>query len=369
MMSTGVSIRCMAACLLWLLALSASAGVREPNVVVVTLDGVRIQDMFAGVDEAIVRSTMADAERAAEVFAPWRAATPEQSRAQVMPFFWNTLMREHGWIAGHAAIGSRVQVRNRHRFSYPGYAELLTGRPREDTVTSNALIQNPHPTVLEFVRAQLNLPRSKVAAFGSWDRFMRIPEHTPGSITINAGFMPFADDTPGIVALNAIQAQARTWREERFDAFTAAFALRYLERERPRLLYVGLGDTDEWAHSGRYVDMLEGMALADDFLRTLWEWLQSDPEYRDNTLIIITTDHGRGRTAEDWRHHGPDIDGAQDIWLALAGSGQTLRGELRDAPTLYLEQVGATIAAGFGLDLRRMEPQAAASVQETLAIH
>ncbi len=271
-------------------------------------------------------------------------------------------MREHGWIAGNAALGSRVQVGNSLRFSYPGYAEMLTGRPRDGTVTSNDAIQNPHPTVLEFVRERLRLPKAKVAAFGSWDRFAQIPEHVPGSITINAGFMPFADDDPRITALDAIQSEARAWREERFDAFTAAFALRYLERERPRLLYVALGDTDEWAHAGRYADMLDGMALADRFLRDLWTWLQAQPDYRDNTLLIVTTDHGRGRTPRDWTDHGVGVEGAQDIWLAMAGPGQSVRGELRDAPTLRQGQVAATIAAAFGLEFRQLEPQAEAPI-------
>lgn len=345
----------------------ADAPPRGPNVVVVTLDGVRVQEMFGGLDEEIVRSAAPEGDgEVARAFAPYRGATAAERRERLMPFFWGTLMREHGWIAGNAALGSRVRLGNRQRFSYPGYAELLTGVPRDGTVTSNALVQNPHPTVLEFVRERLRLPRAGVAVFGSWDRFAVIPEHVPGSLTVNAGFMPFEDADPGIARLDAVQAQARTWRSERFDAFTAAFALRYLERERPRLLYVGLGDTDEWAHAGRYLDTLEGLALADRFLRTLWEWLQAQPDYRGNTLLIVATDHGRGRTPRDWQHHGPDVEGAQDVWLALAGSGQALRGELRDAPELWQGQVAASIAAAFGLDFREREPQAGEPVQATL---
>lgn len=343
----------------------AAAADGPRNVVLVTLDGVRVQEMFGGLDQAVASANLASGQAppdGAAAFARYRAADARTRRERLMPFFWGTLMREHGWIAGNAALGSRVEVGNRMRFSNPGYAELLTGRARDDTVDSNDLIQSPHPTVLEFVRAQLRLPKAKVAAFGSWDRLAKIPEHVPGSITVNAGFMPFADDDPGIRRLDAVQAQARTWREERFDAFTAAFALRYLQRERPRLLYVGLGDTDEWAHAGRYADTLDGLALADAFLRELWTWLQSQPDYRDRTMLIVTTDHGRGRGVDDWTAHGPQVEGAQDIWLAMAGPGQTARGELRDAPTLRQAQVAATIAEAFGLDLRRQEPAAAPPV-------
>ena len=338
---------------------------RAPNVVLVTLDGVRVEEMFGGLDTTVLRSQLQEGQvlRTHPLYRRYGADSAQARRQKLMPFFWGTLMREHGWIAGNAARGSRVEVGNRMRFSYPGYAELLTGRPRDATVTSNDDFQNPHPTVLEFVREALRLPRSQVAAFGSWDRFEVIPEHRPGAITINAGFMPFADDDPGIARLNAVQADARTWPEERFDAFTTAFALRYLERERPRLLYVALGDTDEWAHAGRYDFTLDGIALADRFLRELWTWLQAQPDYRDNTLLIVTTDHGRGRTPQDWTDHGAGVEGAQDIWLALAGPGQSARGELRDAPTLRQAQVAATVAAAFGLDFSHSEPQAEAPVR------
>lgn len=342
-----------------------SAQERATNVILVTFDGVRVEEMFGGLDATVLRSQLREGQTLEDhpLYRRYGAASAQERRAKLMPFFWNVLMREHGWIAGNAALGSRVRVGNTRRFSYPGYAELLTGRPRDATVTSNDDFQNPHPTVLEFVREALDLPRSKVAAFGSWDRFEVIPEHRPGTITINAGFMPFEDDDPGIARLNALQADARAWPEERFDAFTAAFALRYLERERPRLLYVALGDTDEWAHAGRYDFTLDGIALADRFLRELWAWLQAQPGYRDNTLLIVTTDHGRGRTAQDWTDHGADVEGAQDIWLAIAGPGQPAHGELHDAPTLRQGQVAATVAAAFGLDFSRREPQAETPVR------
>ena len=62
--------------LLSLLALEASAA--APNVVVVTLDGVRVQEMFGGIDDTIVQATTSEKARAE--FAPWQAASAEQRR-------------------------------------------------------------------------------------------------------------------------------------------------------------------------------------------------------------------------------------------------------------------------------------------------
>ena len=36
----------------------------------------------------------------------------------------------------------------------------------------------------------------------------------------------------------------------------------------------------------------------------LWYMVQTDPEYKDHTTFIISTDHGRGRTAANWHTHG-----------------------------------------------------------------
>ena len=59
------------------------------------------------------------------------APTPEERRLKLMPFFWGTLMRDYGSIAGDPARGSRVHLTNAHAFSYPGYSEMLVGRAHD----------------------------------------------------------------------------------------------------------------------------------------------------------------------------------------------------------------------------------------------
>ena len=80
-------------------------------------------------------------------------------------------MTEHGSIAGNRARGSAVRVTNRHRFSYPGYAEILVGEAHDDVIDSNDKRRNPYPTVLEFLKGKLGLDKRQVAAFASWDTF------------------------------------------------------------------------------------------------------------------------------------------------------------------------------------------------------
>ena len=127
---------------------------------------------------------------------------------------------------------------------------------------------------------------------------------------------------------------------------------------------MGLGDTDEWSHARDYPRTLEALHRTDVFLRELWTWLQSQPQYRDRTTLIVTTDHGRGQTVKDWGDHGPGLEGAQDIWIAIAGPGHPRRGEWSDAPALRQGQVAATIAAEFGLDYSEQDAKADPPIQD-----
>ena len=55
----------------------------------------------------------------------------------------------------------------------------------------------------------------------------------------------------------------------RHDAYTIRFAMDHLARHRPRVLYIGLGETDDWAHDRRYDRVLEALARSDEYLKQL----------------------------------------------------------------------------------------------------
>ena len=200
--------------------------------------------------------------------------------------------------------------------------------------------------------------------FASWSVFNAIGEHATGALTINAGFEAFASPTPEAARLSALQFETPTpWDTVRHDAYTFRFAMDHLARHRPRVLYLALGETDDWAHNGRYNRVLEAYARSDEYLRELWTWLQSRSEYRGRTSLLVTTDHGRGRTAEDWRSHGEKYPDAGMTWMALVSPSMSRRGEWRDHAPLTNAQVAATLAHWMGLDWRAFNPAAAPPIQ------
>src|SRR6185436_8599455 len=110
-------------------------------------------------------------------------------------------------------------------------------------------------------------------------------------------------------------------------------------------VYLALGETDDWGHDGRYDKVLEAYARSDEYLKTLWTWLQSQPAYRGRTHLLITTDHGRGHTPKDWRDHGARVAGSDEVWIALVSPRLARRGEWTDSPPVSTSQIAATIAS------------------------
>jgi hypothetical protein len=331
---------------------SAGQPAGRDNVILITLDGVRAAEIFGGLDVEILRSTLAKDAKLEDqpAYKRFFAATAQERREKLMPFFWRELMAKHGSIAGNAALQSTVTLTNTHRFSYPGYSEILTGEAHDDVIKSNDRVQNPYRTVLEEIKERLSLPAAAVAAFGSWEVFNEISEHTPGTITINAGYERLDTSDPAAIELSRMQFETPTaWDSARYDAYTFYLAMSHLRTARPRALYLAFDETDDWAHDRRYDRVLDALARTDGYLKELWTWLQSQPEYQ-RTHILITTDHGRGRTTKDWNTHGAKIDGAQETWMAFISPAMTRRGEWRDHAPLHTNQAAATAASWIGVD-------------------
>ncbi len=320
-----------------------------------TADGLRWQEVFRGAEDGLLADERAGMRDAAEVRARFGTGAAAERRVRLMPFLWEEVARK-GALFGSRDRGSEVVMRNPHRFSYPCYAELLTGRPQQ-AVTSNELRPNPSPTVLEVLRRHWRLPPEKVALIGSWEVFSGIGAHEPGSVFINAGYRPLelAGASRRLLELSRMQFELLTpWRSVRHDFITFEMALEYLRTVRPKVLYVALGETDDWAHLGRYDRYLETAHYFDRCLRRLWEVLEGDRHYRGRTTMLIATDHGRGETAEDWTRHGAAIEGSQYIWLGAIGAGVSPLGEAGVGHRLTLSDVAPTMLELAGADYREL---------------
>ncbi|MDP6251695.1 MAG: phosphoglyceromutase, partial [Verrucomicrobiota bacterium] len=191
----------LAAALL-LLDCGQAAERKTKNLILITLDGVRYQELFGGLDLEILKATTSDEKpEDTQTYKRFWADMPKARREKLMPFFWGEWMRRHGSVAGNPQKGSSVRLANRLHFSYPGYSEILTGQARDDLIKSNDKVLNPNPTALEFLRRKLDLPQKQVAAFASWDVIGVAVQHEAGAVFTNAGYEAYAHPDPAIQSM------------------------------------------------------------------------------------------------------------------------------------------------------------------------
>jgi hypothetical protein len=341
---------------------------RTEHVVLIVTDGLRWQEVFRGAEAALLTRVPGGVVDTSGVPRDFWRPTAEARRAALLPFLWGTVATR-GVLYGDRDAGSVAQVVNPHKFSYPGYNEIFTGA-FDRRITSNDHPDNPNETVFEWIAKQPAFT-GRVAAVATWDAFRRILAAPRSGIPVYDGWdPPFARAAERTDRQRTIDELYRTsvkyWPGNAFDAPMHLAAKEILLRDRPRLLFVGYGETDEWAHIGRYDLTLQSARQVDAFIAELWALVQSLPEYRDRTTFIITTDHGRGSGPEDWKHHRFDVDGAEDIWIAVLGPDTPPLGARRGGPRVTQSQVAATVAALLGFDWRAVRPDAGAPLAEVL---
>lgn len=349
-------MRLLKAILLLPLAASMLYGAgKTRNVILVTADGLRWQELFNGIDPLLMNEKEAGMQDAGELRKRLWSDSASERRKALMPFFWTKLV-PRGVVLGNPEKNSSVKVSNSFRVSYPGYSEILTGRAQDNVIKGNTKIQNPTETVLEFLRGKLNVDMRKVALFGSWDTFPFIGEKQPGTVFINAGYRAAegAGLSPRIGELSRLQFQVLTgWDSVRHDYVTFEMALEYLKTVRPRVLHIALGETDDWAHGKRYDRTLETITYFDKCLENLWRAIESIPEYRGSTSLVVTVDHGRGSTLSDWTSHGAKVPGAERIWMAIAGPDTPAVGEAANTGEAFQRDVAPTMIDLLGFDYRQ----------------
>ena len=337
---------------------SASANPKSRNVIYITWDGFRWQELFGGAQETLIAKDagVADVEGVKRRY--WRETDVER-REVLLPFVWKTIAAK-GQIFGDPSKNAAAKLENTHKFSYPGYSEMFCGFADDKGIDSNKKFPNPHVSVLEFLNRRPGFEQ-RVAAIATWDVFPSILNQPRSGVYVHAGLVPIPGEslTDRERMLNEmISDTVMLWPDNQIDVITMQVAREYLLKHKPRVLFIGLGETDEWAHARRYDRYLHSANRADAFTAKLWELLQSLPEYKDQTSLVLACDHGRGNTIRDWTDHGAKVEGAEFVWSAVLGPDTPALGVRSDLNTT-LSQIAATLASLVGDDFRAASPKSA----------
>lgn len=241
--------------------------------------------LFSGADSLLIGNNE-------QLKANYWKTTVEERRSLLMPFTWSEIAR-NGLMIGNRWKGCRMQVKNKMQFSYPGYNELLCGHPDDEQINTNNRygIKCFHPEIAN----NTDRYKGKVLIFTSWDRFIHILNEQRSHLEINTGYRHSLSPNPTErerLVEKMQDAAPRFWEHERADVFTHEYAIEAMKSRKPELIYIGYGDIDELAHMGDYRLYLEGARTFDNFLKEIWEYIQSDPftKTRPLSLLLVTTD-------------------------------------------------------------------------------
>jgi hypothetical protein len=351
-------------------SLSSSAapatGLKTENVFLIISDGFRWQEVFSGAEEELISKAKGGVGNTNTLRTQFWRETPEARREALLPFFWTRIARR-GQLFGNQNKGSVVQVTNGRKFSYPGYNEIITGAA-DSRIDSNNKVPNPNVNVFEWLNGRSGL-RGQVGVMGTWDVFPYIFNVERSRLPIWPGWEPKFKRLEIAVPDYVTQLRQDTttiWDDLTYDSFLFQTASEYIKRKQPRVLFIGFGETDEWAHAKRYDFYLEAAHHVDDFIRRLWAMVQVMPSYRDKTTFIITADHGRGNGPE-WTNHGENTVGAENDWIAVIGPDTPALGERVQTESHTQSQIAATLAAFLGEEYHTVFPKSGQPILDVLS--
>ncbi|MBS1961890.1 MAG: alkaline phosphatase family protein [Bdellovibrionales bacterium] len=279
-----------------------AAPMDAPHLLFITLDGVRPDEFF---DCAFVKDLAKSGCSFPNLFAEVRAKRFE--------------------VAG-------MVVGNTRRRSLPGYQSIYSGKNQDATCRDNDdCAQVPTQTWLEHIRYARGLMPYQVASIASWNKMPIAVEKVPGIITVNAGIVDMMDPrSPDLSVPKELELESRwqgekmylpRWENARDDRFTFRYAQWYLTTIKPDVLAVGFLNSDELAHEDDFSGYKKQLRTYDGYIKTYLQDLKDSGLY-DNTIVFVTTDHGRGSGffGYAFQGHGPEwyLDHSAVTWAAIS---------------------------------------------------
>lgn len=340
---------------------------KDLKLVLVTWDGCRWQETFRGVSKSLQKRLAKEPKFDKELLTKLTAQSKEDRRAALMPFMWNTVSKQ-GIIVGNKDNGNVLSVRNPYFFSYPGYSELFCGYV-DKKVNSNDYPDNPNTNIFDILNND-TFYKNNIAAFGNWEAFTKILNANRSKIPVfhtyltnhelnisppKIGFDTFLSTSP--VVSNFAEKDTSVYH----------FAKEYMMRNHPKAMFIGFDETDHFGHTGNYAAYTMAVHQSDVWMQDLWNTIQSDPFYKDQTILVITCDHGRGPALFNlWRHHGVGVPASKHTWLAAMGPGVNAIGEQKSKKHYFQNQIAATIMKLLGKEFGSTNPKIGKPIEDVL---
>lgn len=270
-----------------------------------------------------------------------------------------------GNLYGDRSKGNKVDVLNPSKTSYPGYAEIFTGNV-EDITGNSPLREGNNKTVLEFLneRPGYNGHNIAVVARGVFPYYLFRPSVSVFPL-LNFEKITFYDETyftrlvyrdlddPDLNEMYGIRKHHDSIMAEGMrmmplvhtdvDLYEGLMYLggkKIMSELQTRVNYFQFVMTDPAAHAGDRDSYLKLLHNVQVYLKDLIAYIDSDPFYRDNTSVLITTDHGR---SADFTGHG------RESFVIILNPGLNA-GIIEEEAQYYNAQLAQTMANLLGFE-------------------
>jgi hypothetical protein len=321
-------------------ARGAGANARpELTAVILALDGVRWQEVFHGVDPELGRQH--------------GLAAPDLLGAEALMPNLHALLATDGAVVGSEPGVSDIRASGPEFVSLPSYAEMLSGHTApgcRDNACTGVLV----PTLPDELASLPDSALGDVAAVTSWAPIARVATRGQARVALSTGRsagkhrVVFERDALARALLREGDEAAPYPGHGDFrpDRYTFRVALRFLETQHPRFLFIGLGEPDEYAHRNDYRAYLRALRHADLAIGEVSAALVELARQGARTALFITTDHGRARNFTD---HGAAHPESARVWLVATGTEIHARGRLRSPAPRRLGDLAPTLRLLFGM--------------------
>jgi hypothetical protein len=299
--------------------LAACAAPLDPTVVIVVLDGTRMNDSFGDGPSQIT------------------GGSPED----ILPKSWKALIPNAARGVAAYNLGATITA--------PAHCALATGRRMplgnyEVPLDGPGVYRPEVPTLLEAVR-RTGVERSRVVVLANTELIQPIAHSiwpiTDDALPEGADFILVSDpdDEEGLPGHD--------------DAHVLDEALALLRSDDPpRLMLINLHQIDRSAHFGAPDDYENNLRAVDGPLASFADAIANKRLTRDAVHLFVIADHGRHTAADTdppWQHHGDQCMGCRHIPVLALGPG-VRAGETIEDP-IQLVDIGATAAELLGAPL------------------